>query len=80
MSTYSSCGMNAGVISEVNKYVKDKHYHLACTRVFEVTHGMTAGEGLGNKETVTHPNRYAARSRELAAPTVKSEDVTMTDA
>lgn len=42
-------------------------YHTACTRVFEVTHGscgVKKGDGL-NGEHVTHPNQYAARSREL---------------
>ncbi|EJD52936.1 DNA primase, large subunit [Auricularia subglabra TFB-10046 SS5] len=88
MANYGGCGMTSGAIADINHYVKEKHFHLACTRVFEVTHGIPAGEGLGSKESVTHPNRYAARSRELAAPLakavksegVKAEDVTMTDA
>ncbi|KAE8540423.1 hypothetical protein D1P53_003369 [Cryptococcus gattii VGV] len=45
--------------------VKASHYHLACTRVFEVTHGVKKGEGLGNGESVSHPNKWADRSREL---------------
>lgn len=48
--------------------VKDGHFHVACTRVFEVTHASRAvkkGEGIGGGESVTHPNQYAARSIEL---------------
>jgi len=52
--------------------VKGQHYHIACTRVFELTHakyGVKRGEGLGTiggvSETVSHPNRYPTRSREL---------------
>ncbi len=56
--------------------VKASHYHLACTRVFEVTHGLKKGEGLGGGgggsgsagnggESVVHPNKYVDRSREL---------------
>lgn len=46
-------------------HVKGSHYHLACTRVFEVTHGVKKGEGLGNSEGVTHPNKYTDHSRAL---------------
>lgn len=46
-------------------HVKGSHYHLACTRVFEVTHGIKKGEGVGNGEGVTHPNKYADYSRGL---------------
>lgn len=46
--------------------VKGSHYHVACTRVFEVTHGLKKGEGLGkDAESVSHPNKYADASREL---------------
>ena len=48
--------------------VKSSHYHVACTRVFEVTHGLKKGEGLGGKlvgENVSHPNAYTERSREI---------------
>jgi DNA primase large subunit len=49
-------------------HVKNTHYHLACTRVFEVTKGIKKGEGLGvggEGENVTHPNKYADASRAL---------------
>jgi DNA primase large subunit len=48
--------------------VKAKHYHVACTRVFELTHasyGVNKGDGIGGGESVTHPNQYAAKSMEL---------------
>ena len=52
--------------------VKNRHYHVACTRVFEVTHGLKKGEGLGVPvggrgvgENVSHPNTYTDRSREI---------------
>jgi DNA primase large subunit len=45
--------------------VKTQHYHVACTRVFELTHGVKRGEGLGGGESVNHPNAYAQKSREM---------------
>ncbi|KZT58067.1 DNA primase, large subunit [Calocera cornea HHB12733] len=65
-------GIPAAEQTEIMAAVKGQHYHIACTRVFELTHakyGVKKGEGLGTAngatETVSHPNRYAARSREL---------------
>jgi DNA primase large subunit len=55
-------------LPEVMNAVKSGHFHIACTRVFELTHasyGVKKGEGIGGGESVTHPNQYAARSREL---------------
>jgi DNA primase large subunit len=57
-----------GDLPEIMNAVKSGHFHVACTRVFEVTHakeGVKKGEGVGGGESVTHPNQYAARSREL---------------
>jgi DNA primase large subunit len=48
--------------------VKEGHYHVACTRVFEITHasaGVKKGDGIGEGESVTHPNQYAAKSIEI---------------
>ena len=45
------------------------HYQVACTRVFELTHraqGVRAGDGLGQGENVSHPNRYTEASWRLA--------------
>ena len=56
-------------IPEIITTVKAKHYHVACTRVFELTHasyGVSKGDGIGGGESVTHPNQYAARSMELS--------------
>lgn len=48
--------------------VNTKHYHVACTRVFEITHssyGAKKGDGVADGESITHPNQYAAKSMEL---------------
>ncbi|KAF8580894.1 DNA primase, large subunit [Ramaria rubella] len=65
LSTFSSQGVSSGDIPDILNTVKSGHYHVACTRVFELTHGIKKGEGVGGGECVTHPNQYAARSREL---------------
>lgn len=63
--------------------VKTSHYHVACTRVFEVTHGLKKGEGVGSGENVTHPNGYADKSRAIekermaVVDKAKDEDVVM---
>lgn len=62
-------GIQPGDAGEILKAAQGGHYHIACTRVFELTHrskkrgGVKRGEGIGpNAETVTHPNRYVERS------------------
>lgn len=65
LSTFGSHGISPGDIPEIMSHVKSSHYHVACTRVFELTHGIKKGDGVGGGECVTHPNQYAARSREL---------------
>ncbi|CAL1704388.1 unnamed protein product [Somion occarium] len=68
LATYSSQGLTQADLPEILHAVKSQHYHVACTRVFEITHardGVYKGEGVGGGESVTHPNQYAARSREL---------------
>ena len=62
--------------------VKAKHYHVACTSVFEITHsryGVKKNDGIGGGESVTHPNQYAAKSREMekARQEKSGEDVVM---
>lgn len=57
-------GLSNADLPEIMHAVKQEHFHLACTKVFEVTHGLTRGQGLDG-ESVTHPNQYAARSREV---------------
>ena len=68
LGTYGSCGVTSNDLPEIMGQVKGNHFHVACTRVFEITHagaGVKKGEGIGGGESVTHPNQYAARSREL---------------
>ncbi|KZT11217.1 DNA primase large subunit [Laetiporus sulphureus 93-53] len=87
LSMYSAQGLTAADLPEIMSTVKAGHYHVACTRVFEITHasvGVKKGEGIGGGESVTHPNQYAAKSRELEKEKagVKLEDdgdVQMTD-
>ncbi|KAK4052341.1 DNA primase subunit pri2 [Microbotryomycetes sp. JL201] len=46
--------------------VKQGHYHVACTRLFEIQHaqyGIRNGDGLGNGDNVDHPNKYFDHSR-----------------
>ncbi|CCM02355.1 uncharacterized protein FIBRA_04450 [Fibroporia radiculosa] len=79
LSMYSSQGLSAADLPGILQNVKSGHYHVACTRVFEITHGskgVKKGEGVGAGESVTHPNQYAARSRELerGSDGVKRED------
>lgn len=63
------CGItDVKVQKEILESVKANHYHVACTRVFEVTHSRARGEGLGNGgESVVHPNAYFERSVKLKA-------------
>ena len=73
-------------IKEILDATKSQHFHVACTRVFEITHArrydVKKGDGLGNGESTSHPNRYFERSRELekialgdtAAPTTDIPD------
>ncbi|PCH38083.1 DNA primase large subunit [Wolfiporia cocos MD-104 SS10] len=68
LSMYSGQGLSVADLPEIMATVKAGHYHVACTRVFEITHarqGVKKGEGVGGGESVTHPNQYAAKSREL---------------
>lgn len=68
LATYSSQGLTSTDLAEVMRTVKEGHYHVACTRVFEITHasaGVKKGDGIGEGESVTHPNQYAAKSIEI---------------
>ena len=57
-------GMSGMDLNDVMSLVKNNHLQVACTRVFEITHGLKRGEGLRG-ETVEHPNVYTSISREL---------------
>ena len=68
LSMYSSRGLTSTDLSEIMATVKAGHHHVACTRVFEMTHsafGVKKGEGVGSGESITHPNQYASKSMEL---------------
>lgn len=65
-SMSSLYGLDAQQSSEILSSVKAGHYHVACTRLFEMTHGVKKGKGIdGNGESVSHPNRYFERSWKL---------------
>ncbi|WFC97791.1 4-nitrophenylphosphatase [Malassezia yamatoensis] len=54
--------------AEIVQAAKAGHYHVACTRLFEITHakqGVARGDGLGHGESVSHPNRYMEASWRL---------------
>ncbi|KAK9237296.1 eukaryotic and archaeal DNA primase, large subunit-domain-containing protein [Lipomyces kononenkoae] len=59
-----------GVLRGVREDVRNKQYHVACTRVFEATHkapGVNSPVGVGvGMESVTHPNLYYDRSVQFA--------------
>lgn len=65
-NTYHLNGLD---MQEILTQVKGSHYHVACTRVFEITHsgagGVKKGEGVGGGESVDHPNKWFDRSWEL---------------
>ncbi|KAJ7582779.1 DNA primase large subunit [Mycena floridula] len=65
LSSYSNQGLSSSDLPEILAIMKTSHFHVACTRVFEITHaayGVKKGDGIGSFESVTHPNQYAARS------------------
>ncbi|KDQ60698.1 hypothetical protein JAAARDRAFT_151308 [Jaapia argillacea MUCL 33604] len=78
LAAYSHQGLTSSDLPEIMHAVKSQHYHVACTRVFEITHAgsgvgtVKKGEGVGGGESVTHPNQYAARSRELEKAKIES--------
>ncbi|GAA5854363.1 hypothetical protein JCM3766R1_002298 [Sporobolomyces carnicolor] len=63
-------------IKEIVKAAKDGHYHISCTRVFELQHqrlGVHKGDGLGGGDSVDHPNRYFDKSRQLVKDAAKAK-------
>ena len=49
---------DAKVLREIKEAVMGKHFHVACTKVFEATHQM-AGD---ITESISHPNQYYEQS------------------
>jgi len=65
---YSPQGLTEADLPEILSLVRAQAYHVACTRVYEITHAtqnVRKGDGTGSGETVTHPNQYAGASRTL---------------
>lgn len=60
VNAYPVISQGSVEMREILESVKKQHYHLACTRVFEVTHPghVKKGEGLGGGNGVNHPNEY----------------------
>lgn len=73
-ATYSAQGLSATDLPEIMNAVKQEHFHVACTKVFEVTHGTPRGQGLDREESVTHPNQYVAKSRDLEKSTSENSE------
>lgn len=82
LATYGSQGLTVADLPEIVNAVNASHFHVACTKVFEVTHAVPRGQGLDG-ESVTHPNQYAAKSREMEkakeGAVKKEEDSAMVD-
>lgn len=50
---------------------------MACTRVFEIQHaafGVVRDEGIGNGDSVDHPNRFFDRSRVVRKAAAEEEE------
>jgi len=68
-------GVSGTDVSDLMALVKNNHLQVACTRVFEITHGLKRGEGLRG-ETVEHPNVYSSISREMEKAKSEAQGVT----
>lgn len=61
--------ISKGHVDEILRLADDKHYQLACTRYFEVTH-----PGIKDKiDPIEHPNQYYELSKKLADGDVKQD-------
>lgn len=55
---------------EILEQKEKSHYHVACTRLFEASHGLPKGKGIdpngapGVADSVTHPCKYVDYSRD----------------
>jgi DNA primase large subunit len=65
VATYPQIERGGPDMKDIMDQVKAQRYHVSCTRVFELTHGVKKGEGVGAGESVIHPNGYVDRSRVL---------------
>ncbi|KDE04332.1 hypothetical protein MVLG_05212 [Microbotryum lychnidis-dioicae p1A1 Lamole] len=74
-STYN---LDASDTREIMSSVKGKHYHVACTRLFEIQHakcGVVKGDGIGKGDSVDHPNKYFDRSRALVKEKMERDGI-----
>ena len=63
-ASIQSLGINESKqIREIEDAVRNKHYHVACTKVWEFTHPNAKG---GLLESINHPNMYFEKSYKLA--------------
>ncbi|GAA5973432.1 hypothetical protein JCM11641_006457 [Rhodosporidiobolus odoratus] len=84
LQTTLGSSLSSSDLKEILSATKNQHYHVACTRVFEIQHaklpgggGVGKGEGIGGGDSVDHPNRYFDASRKVikeAAERVKKEE------
>ncbi|KAG0141134.1 hypothetical protein CROQUDRAFT_52178 [Cronartium quercuum f. sp. fusiforme G11] len=68
LSTLYNVGASSNEMKDILEWTKSQHYHLACTTVWECSHkkyGAKKGDGLGQGESVGHPNRYFEASYKL---------------
>ncbi|GHJ84888.1 hypothetical protein NliqN6_1290 [Naganishia liquefaciens] len=81
LSQHYSIGTGSLEMREIMDQVKKQHYHLACTRVFEITHlkDVKKGEGLGDGVSVSHPNEYFNKSWGYERGVVKPKTELMSD-
>lgn len=56
------------MVREIKDAVIGKHFHVACTKVFEATHPTSGSLA----ESINHPNYYFESSLALAEPKVES--------
>jgi DNA primase large subunit len=64
--------VGASQVNEIVRLAKDRHYQLACTRYFEVTHPDIQSGQIG---TVEHPNQYF----DMSQGKIPNRDVMATD-
>jgi len=64
---------NQSSLREIQDLVHKKHYHVACTKVWELTHPQVQG---GLVESITSPNMYFERSYNAAQENVDKSVVT----
>jgi len=66
-----SLGINESrQLRDIQEAVQGRHYHVACTKVWEFTH---ANVKAGLAESISHPNMYFEKSYGIEHPQVKIE-------